>query len=30
MRFEYSQRLREFMDEKDKHDLLMYIQPPQG
>ena len=30
MRIEYSDRLKEYMDKKGKHDLLMYIQPPQG
>lgn len=30
MRIEYSEKLKEFMDKKNKHDLLMFIRPPSG
>ena len=30
MHFEYSQKLRDYMEKKGKHDLFMYVQPPMG
>ncbi len=30
MKFEYSQKLKTYMEKKGMHDVMVYIQPPSG
>ena len=30
MKFEYSQKLKDYMEQKDTKDLMVYLQPPMG
>ena len=30
MKFEYSEKLRQYMQKKGRHDVLVYLVPPMG